>query len=86
MGSRLIYRSIEDPHQASLSLLGGTEWCHLQVKAATHFYTEPTDKDAAKPVTTHKQEVMRVIPLTNYRPYRRHTLISTTIQMSYCGI
>lgn len=33
-GSRLIYGGTEDPHQASLSLLGGTERCHLQAKAA----------------------------------------------------
>lgn len=31
-----IYRGTEDPHQTSLSLLGGTERCLLQVKAATY--------------------------------------------------
>lgn len=33
--SGLNYRGIEDPHQAPLSLFGGTELCYLQVKAAT---------------------------------------------------
>lgn len=36
MNSEVIYRGTEDPHQASLSLLGGTERRLLQVKAATH--------------------------------------------------